>query len=263
MTKGGRPLLVAERRAAIIKKLEAHGSVRVADLSAQFGVTEETIRRDLEELERQKVLKRTYGGAVKATGTGYELPHAKRRLKNAAEKAKIAKAAVSLIREGDTVSFDASTTVLRLCQELHHMSGLTVLTNSIQVLLELSGRPGIVAIGTGGTLRETALSFVGPIAERTMAEHHVDKAFLSCKGLSVEKGLTDSNELEVELKKLMIRAAQEVIVLADHTKFGYTGFARIATIDAIDTIVTDDGVDPKEIQPFIDAGINVIVAGES
>ncbi len=143
------------------------------------------------------------------------------------------------------------------------MSGLTVLTNSIQVLLELSGRPGIVAIGTGGTLRETALSFVGPIAERTMAEHHVDKAFLSCKGLSVEKGLTDSNELEVELKKLMIRAAQEVIVLADHTKFGYTGFARIATIDAIDTIVTDDGVDPKEIQPFIDAGINVIVAGES
>lgn len=256
-------MLVAERRAAIVKRLEAQGSVRVSDLSAQFGVTEETIRRDLEELERQKVLKRTYGGAVKATGTGFELPHAKRREKNAAEKAKIAKAAIRLIQEGDTISIDASTTALRLCQEMHHLSRLTVLTNSVQVLLELAGRPGINVIGTGGTLRETALSFVGPLAERTMSEHHVDKAILSCKGLSVQNGLTDSNELEVELKKLMVRSAQEVIVLADHTKFGYIGFARIATIDVIDTIVTDDGVDPKDVQPFIDAGIEVIIAGDS
>jgi len=256
-------MLVAERRAAIVKKLEAQGSVRVADLSAQFGVTEETIRRDLEELERQKVLKRTYGGAVKATGTGIELPYAKRREKNAAEKAKIAKAAISLINEGDTVCLDASTTALRLCQEMHHLSRLTVLTNSIQVLLELAGRPGFNVIGTGGTLRETALSFVGPLAERTVAEYHVDKAFISCKGLSVEGGLTDSNELEVELKKVMVRSAERVIVLADHTKFGYIGFARIAGLDVIDTVVTDDGIDPKEVEPLRAAGIRVMIAGEA
>lgn len=256
-------MLVAERRAAIIKKLEAHGSVRVSDLSAQFGVTEETIRRDLEELERQKVLKRTYGGAVKATGTGIELPYAKRREKNAAEKAKIAKAAVALIEDGDTVSLDASTTVLRLCQEMHRLSRLTVLTNSIQVLLELAGRPGFNVIGTGGTLRETALSFVGPLAERAVAEYHVDKAFISCKGISLEGGVTDSNELEVELKKVMVRSAERVIVLADHTKFGYIGFARIATLDAVDTVVTDDGIDPKEVEPLREAGIRVIIAGDS
>lgn len=255
-------LLVAERRAQIAKQVEAKGSVRVAELSAHFGVTEETIRRDLEELERQQILKRTYGGAVKRSGTGYELPYAKRRSKNAKEKAKIAQAAVALLSEGDTISLDASTTVLAMCQAIRNIGRLTVLTNSIQAMIELAGRPGIHVIGTGGSVRETALSFVGPLAERAIADHHVDKAFISCKGLHSEVGITDSNELEVELKKKMAESARRLIVLADHTKFGYIAFARIASLDRIDTIITDDAVDPDEVQLIEDAGVRVIIAGD-
>ena len=258
-------MLVAERRAQIAKQVEAKGSVRVAELSAYFGVTEETIRRDLEELERQQILKRTYGGAVKWSGTGYELPYAKRRAKNAKEKAKIAQAAVKLLSEGDTISLDASTTVLAMCQLMRHIGRLTVLTNSIQAMIELAGRPGgrsgIHVIGTGGSVRETALSFVGPLAERAIADHHVDKAFISCKGLHPEVGITDSNELEVELKKRMAESARRLIVLADHTKFGYIAFARIASLQAIDTIITDDGVDPADVRLIEEAGVKVIVAG--
>lgn len=254
-------LLVAERRAQIAKQVEAKGSVRVSELSAYFGVTEETIRRDLEELERQQILKRTYGGAVKWSGTGYELPYAKRRAKNAKEKAKIAQAAVALLSEGDTISLDASTTVLAMCQQMHHVGRLTVLTNSIQVMIELAGRSGIHVIGTGGSVRETALSFVGPLAERAIADHHVDKAFISCKGLHPEVGITDSNELEVELKKKMAESARRLIVLADHTKFGYIAFARIASLQAIDTIITDDGADPADVRLIEEAGVKVIVAG--
>lgn len=256
-------MLVAERRANIVKQLQTHGSVRVSELSIKYGVTEETIRRDLEELERQKVLKRTYGGAVKVTGTAFELPHGKRRVKNSVEKGKIAKAAVKLLNDGDTVSLDASTTVLRLCDAMHRVGQLTVLTNSVQVLVELAGRPNLNVIGTGGMLRETALSFVGPLAVRAMADHHVDKAIISCKGLTVEKGVTDSNELEVELKKQMVQSAREVIVLADHTKFDYVGFARIIPISEVDTIITDDGVDPSMVIPFQEAGVRVIIADGS
>lgn len=253
-------MLVAERRAEILRRIESHGSVRVADLSATFNVTEETIRRDLEELERQKLVKRTYGGAVRATGTGFELPHTKRREKNAAEKARIAKAAAALISEGDTICLDASTTALRLCHELHNVGRLTVLTNSVHVLIELAGKPDIHLIGTGGVIRETALSFVGPLAERAVEERHVDRVFLSGRGITLEKGLTDTNELEVELKKRMIQASRQVVALVDHTKFGYIGFCRLAPLSEIDVLITDSGVDPREVTRLEKAGIEVIVA---
>ena len=253
-------MLVAERRAEILRRIEAHGSVRVGELSAYFGVTEETIRRDLEELERQKLVARTYGGAVRPTGTGFELPYTKRREKNAAEKARIAKAAAQLISDGDTICLDASTTALRMCQELQHIGRLTVLTNSIHALIDLATRPGIHVIGTGGAVRETALSFVGPLAERAIEEHHVDRVFISGRGITLEKGLTDSNELEVELKKRMVHAARQVVVLVDHTKFGYIGFARVLPVSEIDVLITDSGADPDEIARFRKAGVEVIVA---
>lgn len=253
-------MLVAERRAEILKRIESHGSARVADLSLAFNVTEETIRRDLEELERQKLVKRTYGGAVRADGTGFELPHTKRRETNAAEKGRIAKAAAELIAAGDTICLDASTTALRLCQELQNVGRLTVLTNSVHVLIELAGRKGIDLIGTGGVVRETSLSFVGPLAQRAIEERHVDRVFLSGRGITLEKGLTDSNELEVELKRRMVHAAQQVVALVDHTKFGYIGFSRVAPISEIDVLITDSGVDPQDVKRFEKAGVEVIVA---
>ena len=147
---------------------------------------------------------------------------------------------------------------MRLCHELHNVGRLTVLTNSVHVLIKLAGKPDIHLIGTGGVIRETALSFVGPLADRAVEERHVDRVFLSGRGIS-EKGLTDTNELEVELKKRMIQASRQVVALVDHTKFGYIGFCRLAPLSEIDVLI-DSGVDPREVTRLEKAGIEVIVA---
>lgn len=255
-----RSMLAAERRVSIARRVEQFGSVRVSELASTFGVTEETIRRDLEELEREGILRRTYGGAVRANGTGFELSFAQREEKNRELKERIARAAAALVEEGDTIALDASTTALRFARLLPQ-GRYTVLTNSVQVVLELAHRPGVTVMSTGGTLRETALSFVGPLAERAVQEYHVDKVFLSCKGVTLEHGLTDSNELEVMLKKRMVGAAREVIALIDSTKFGYVGFATIAPVGAVHKLVTDSGIPPEIRQALEEQGIEVIVAG--
>ncbi len=253
-------MLVAERRALIAEQLELQGSVRVGALSSLFGVTEETIRRDLEELEKQGILQRTYGGAVKPAGVGAELPFARRIERNVAEKQKIARAAKSLILPGDTLALDASTTVLAAAREFCENGPLTLLTNSVQHVVEFAPKSNITVICTGGAVRATSLSFVGPLAERVVSDHHVDKAVLSCRGITLERGVTDTNDLEVELKKRIIASAREVILLADHEKFGYAGFARLCAISAIHTLVTDDGITADWVAQIEALGPKVVVA---
>lgn len=254
-------LLVPERRAEIVRLIEQRGSARVGELSHRFGVTEETIRRDLEELEREGVLRRTYGGAVGMThGSSHELPHARREEKNREQKERIAAAAAGLVQDGETIAVDASTTALELVRRLQAHQNLTLLTNSVQIVWELARHSGIQVISTGGTLRGNSLSFVGPLAERALTEYHVDKAILSCKGLSLQHGLTDSNELEVELKKRMVQAAAQVIALVDSSKLGYVGFSRIIPISGIHTLVTDSGIQPNIRRELEERGVKVRVA---
>lgn len=253
--------MVAERRSQIARMLQQHGTVRVAMLSEIFDVTEETIRRDLEELEKEGILKRTYGGAISRRGTGIELPFAAREEKNRDEKVKIARAAAELLEDGDTIILDASTTALFVARQLPAAPRLTVVTNSVRVVLELAAHPNVTVIGLGGQLRERSLSFVGPQAERALAAYHVDKAFLSCKGLTPTEGMTDSNELEVELKKRMVEAAAAVIAIVDSSKLGYVAFARICPLEQIARIITDDGAEPSMVERLSEHGTPVTVAG--
>lgn len=257
-----RSLLVAERRASIARMAEQRGSVRVSELSRLFDVTEETIRRDLEELEINGYLKRTYGGAVSVTGTGLELPFARRVETRRKEKSTIARYAVTLIQEGETIILDASTTALWVAKHLIDRRDLTVVTNSIQTVMELAARPGIRVICTGGNLRDRILAFAGPLAERAIRGYFVDKVFMSGKGLSPDGGLTDSNELEVELKKAMLAAAKERIAIVDSSKMGHKAFARIADVSAFDKIITDPGIDPAMAAAIREHGGNLIIAPE-
>ncbi|HHW10735.1 MAG TPA: DeoR/GlpR transcriptional regulator [Firmicutes bacterium] len=253
-------MLAAERRTLILAQVEQSGSVKVRELSRFFQVTEETIRRDLEELEKQGQLQRTYGGAIKNHGTGYDPSFARRINTNLAEKQQIARMVKSLIKPGDTLALDASTTALVAARTFSNHLPLTILTNSIQAALELAAKPEINVICTGGTVRESSLSFVGPLAQKVVSEHFYDKAIISAKGLSLEHGMTESNHLEAELKKCMIKSAKEVIFVADHSKFGYVGFARVCALDDIDVIVTDHLLDPEVQQQLKEAGVELIVA---
>ncbi|MBO8141187.1 MAG: DeoR/GlpR transcriptional regulator [Firmicutes bacterium] len=252
-------MLAPERRAQITRMIESYGSVRVADLSRLFGVTEETVRRDLEALEKQGVLERTYGGAVGPRGISYESPYQGRAAAQRAEKMAIAAVLADLVGDRETILLDASSTALYVARALRRRQGLTILTNSLAIVNELRGEQKFTVMCTGGTLRTTSLSFVGPHAERALREYHVDKAIISCRGLHIERGLTDSNELEVEMKRLMIGAANEVIAAVDSSKWGYVGFALIGPIQSVHRIVTDSGVDPADADAIRDLGVEVHV----
>lgn len=252
-------MLVLERRQQIVQLLEKQGSVRVSALAANYGVTEETIRRDLEDLERAGLLRRTYGGAVAWRGTGYESPYDTRREQQLNEKLSIAKKAAELVANGETLFLDASTTTLYLARQLLGKRDLTVITNSIQIVSELGGKRGLNVIATGGVLRDRSLSCVGPLAARVLREYHPDWAFVSCKGFSLEKGLLDTNDLEVELKRLAIANARESVALVDSSKFQQPALLQIGPVEIISKLVTDR-MDSKMQQELTSRGVEVLTA---
>lgn len=259
--KGDAMLLAPERRAEIARIVATEGSVRVANLCRQFGVTEETIRRDLEILEKEGVLERTYGGAVSPQRIAYESPYYRRESLNKREKLAIAQAVCDIVSERETILLDASSTSHYVARALaRSKQGMTIMTNSLAIAYELRNKRDFTVMCTGGTLRETSLSFVGPHAERALRDYHVDKAIISCKGFDIDRGLTDSNDLEVEMKKMMLQAANEVIAVVDSSKWGYVGFALIGPVTAVNRMVTDDKVDPKDVARLEELGIQVTVA---
>jgi DeoR/GlpR family transcriptional regulator of sugar metabolism len=252
-------MLVLERRQRIVQLLEEHGSVRVSVLAANFSVTEETIRRDLEDLERAGFLKRTYGGAVAWRGTGYESPYDARRERQLDEKIAIAKRAAELVADGETLFLDASTTTLYLARQLQGKRNLGIITNSIQIVSELGGQKGLSIISTGGVLRDKSLSCVGPLAARVLREYHPDWAFISCKGFSLERGLLDTNDLEVELKRLAMINAGMSVALIDSSKFQQPALLQIAPVEKVAKIVTDK-MDGQMHRELAKRGVEVLEA---
>jgi DeoR family fructose operon transcriptional repressor len=252
-------VLVAERQIKIVELVNERTSIRVTELSKIFSVTEETIRRDLEKLEKDNLLMRSHGGAVSIENDHVETSYLEREITNSAEKKAIAKAAVQLIEEGDQIILDASTTAWYVAKELQDMP-LTVLTNSIKVAIELSKKEQIKVISTGGTLLSQSLSYVGPLAERSLGMYHVNKAFLSCKGVHLEKGLSDSIESQALVKKKMMEIADETILMADSSKFGTRAFAQISAFAKIQCIITDSRIDLRSLNKLEETPLKVILA---
>jgi len=234
-------LLVAERQRKIVDLVNERLSVRVTELSRIFSVTEETIRRDLEKLEREQQLVRTHGGAVCIHEEQNEVSYLEREIRNAEEKKSIAAEAVKHIEPGDQIVLDASSTAWYLAKELPDIP-IIVLTNSIKAAIELNKKEQIKVISTGGILLSPSLSYVGPLAERSLGMYHVNKAFLSCIGVHLERGLSDSNESQALVKKKMIEIADETFLMVDSSKFGVRAFSQITSLYDIDTIITDSKI---------------------
>ncbi len=251
-------MLVAERHQKIVELINERKSIRVTELSKIFSITEETIRRDLEKLESQKKLIRSHGGAVSINASATsEVSYLEREITNVKEKKQIALEAVKQVIEGDKIILDASTTAWYMAKELPDMD-ITVLTNSIKVATELSAKKEITVISTGGILRAESLSNVGPLAESSLESYHVNKAFISCKGLHLERGMSEANEQQARIKELMVNSADTVYVMVDYSKFGAQAFTKFSDINSIDYVITDNQVDPQTIQQLIDRSVQVI-----
>lgn len=251
-------VLVAERQQKIVELVKRQKSVRVKSLSQIFSVTEETIRRDLEKLEKDGLLNRSHGGAVSIEDSDEkEVPYFEREIINIIEKKEIAILAAKQIEENDTIILDASSTALYVARALENMQ-LTVVTNSIQVALELSIKNKINVISLGGNLQAKSLSFVGPLTEVSLQSYHVNKAFLSCKSFHIKQGIHDSNELQARVKKQMIDHAGEVYMMMDYSKINKIAFSHIYQVDVIDYVITDQNTNNQDIIEMQEQGLKVL-----
>ena len=218
----------------------------VAELALKFSVTEETIRRDLEKLEEQGILKRTYGGAVLKEGTDADMPLSVREVINKEGKIRIAEKVAESIIDGETIMLDSSSTSLYVARSLRKGGkSLTLITNSLKVMVELQDCRNINIILAGGNFRETSKSFVGRWTEGVIENYYVNKSIICCKGMDMRRGVMDSNEQEGEVKKAMANCANEVIVVVDNVKFDKTSFVKIMDFEKIDQIYTDNNLSEK------------------
>jgi len=251
--------LAADRRRRIASMVRERGSVRASELSHLFGVTDETIRRDLVHLAEGGELKRLHGGAI-AEQARTETSFARRIREHEAEKAAIAEAAADLVADGSTIILDSGSTTLHLARALVKRRDLVVITNAVTNAIELMENPNIVVVLTGGTVRRTTFGATGELAVTNLAGLHVDQTFLAITGVSIDGGLTYPSFEEAAVKRAMVAAAAEVVLLADHTKFGRNTMVQVAPLDVLSRIVTNAPVDEPMRGHLQDLGVEVTVA---
>ncbi len=232
-------LTAFDRRTAILDYLEQHRRASTRQLSDLFGVSEVTIRSDLATLEESGHLSRQHGGAERPKPEQVEQPFELRRAQHPREKIEIARAAAATIEPGDTVILDASSTAFQLALMLKDRRNLTVVTNNVQTAAALAGSPSLEIILIGGLVRKDNWSVVGALAEEMLGKLHVTRGFFGAAGLTLDRGLTDADMREVQIKRAMIAATRHVTVLLDASKFGQQSFLTFASLADVDHLVTD------------------------
>jgi DeoR/GlpR family transcriptional regulator of sugar metabolism len=253
-------LFQQERREQIVALLAQKGRVSVADLSERFGVSQATIRIDLDALAAEHLLTRTHGGALACDQDRLELSFDFRRRLHPAQKSAIGTAAAALVEDGDAIILDASTTALAVATQIKDRRELTVLTNGIFIALELLEAPAVTVLMPGGFLRRDSASMVGDEGHDFIERFNFQKGFFGAKGITLEEGLTDVNSDEVTVKRDLVVRARQVIAIVDSSKWGRVGFASFASIDQVDCVITDEGAPPEMIAALREANVDMVTA---
>jgi DeoR/GlpR family transcriptional regulator of sugar metabolism len=253
--------LKAQRQRQILEAVREDQHVTVATLSDRFSVSEVTVRRDLSELEGAGTLRRVHGGAIVAEPAAPEPPVVQRIREHEAHKHAIGEAAAALVQEGDTIFLGSGSTTAYVARHLAGRHGLTVITNALTVANELALAEGVTVVVTGGVMRVSELSLVGHLAEAAARELRANKVIVGIRAISLAEGLTNDYLPEVMTDRAIIHMAEELIVVADHTKFGKVGPAFVAPVERIRTLVTDSGTGSEILEGLKALGIRVVVAG--
>lgn len=262
-------MLPEERRSKIQQQLAQRATVTIAELAEEFGASEMTIRRDLDELEARGVCQRIHGGAVSLRIQEYRPsaypPYILRERCQVSEKTAIGRAAAALVRPGEVIAIDTGTTAAYLAQALRSVFPLTVVTNSLRVLDQLHDVPQIALICPGGALslddRNQAngdLSFVGPLAVSALRSFRPTKAFITTSGLTVTDGITNAALFQAEIKRTLIEIAEEPILITDHTKFGQASGFLVASVKAFRKVITDVAAPAQDVAVLRGQGIEVV-----
>lgn len=255
----GDQMLIDERRQHILGLLQSDGRVLVAELSRRLGISQITIRKDLDHLQAKGLIQRTHGGALPVqTGALSDPSLQEKQKQHLHEKQRIAAAAARLVQEGQCVMLDSGTTTTAVAQALKRFSQLTVITNAVNIAAELTGT-NFEVILTGGTLRKNSFSLVGPLAEDVLEEMHADILFLGVDGFDVELGVTTPNLLESRVNRAMVKAARKVVAVCDSTKFARRSLSRIVSPSAIHQVITDKNVPAQIVEALQSQNIEVTV----
>ncbi|WP_061300116.1 DeoR/GlpR family DNA-binding transcription regulator [Herbidospora cretacea] len=255
-------MLAQQRQQAILERVRRMGGVRVADLVRDLGVSDMTIRRDLEALADRGLIEKVHGGAtVAGPGSTEEPGFAAKSVRQQPEKEAIARAAAALVRPGTAVALSAGTTTWTFAHHLVDVPGLTLITNSVPVaeVFHRAGRPDQTVVLVGG-VRTPSDALVGPIAVQAIRSLNVDTLVLGVHGMNARAGFTTPNLLEAETDRELVAAAQQLVVLADHTKWGTVGISTIARLDRANVLVTDSGLDKEAREELAEHVGELIVA---
>ena len=254
-------MLAAQRQALILEEVQRRGAVRVSDLTRQFGVSEMTIRRDLDLLVQQGVVDKVHGGATTPRASSTEEPGFEAKwLQQQKEKEAIARAAARQVKPGTAVGLSAGTTTWTLAHELREIPGLTVVTNSIQVAEVLYGGTADQTVVLTGGVRTPSDALVGPVAVNALRQLHLDIVFMGVHGMDVRSGFTTPNLLEADANRAFVNAGRQLAVVADHTKWGVRGISTIAALEDADLLVTDEGMPKDVVRLLADRVGNVVIA---
>jgi DeoR family transcriptional regulator, aga operon transcriptional repressor len=252
----------------LLELLAAEGQLQVEEAAKALGVSEATVRRDLDELARQQMLTRIRGGAV-AQGVTYDLPLRYKTERHPSEKQRIAAVAAGLVRPGQVAGLNGGTTTTEVARALATRSdlnspvpppALTVVTNALNIATELAVRQHIKIVATGGVARPQSYELTGPLATGVLEQVALDIAILGVDGIDAAAGATAHQEGEASINRLMARQAAKVVIAADSSKVGRRAFARICTAREIDVLVTDTGIAAEDAARLEDAGVDVVTA---
>ncbi|GHO83460.1 DeoR/GlpR family DNA-binding transcription regulator [Dictyobacter formicarum] len=249
-----------ERREQIARTLEEHPRLSVQDLSELFLVSAVTIRKDLTWLQERKLIVRTHGGAILARSIYAEPAFDIRRQLQRVEKDRIGLLAARLVRDGDSIAIDSSTTALALTRHLLNRQELSIVTNGVRASMELAGYPGISVLTPGGMLRRESFSLVGSWGTPVLQRINIQTAFVGARGLTLSEGLTEVSSEEMTFKRALVEAAHEVVALVDHTKWGQVAFATFCEVERLKMVITDDKAPAQMIEQLRNANVQVWIA---
>ena len=238
-------MLAIERRNAILEKLQIERRVVVSELSELYDVSEETIRRDLDKLENDGFAIKSYGGAVINENANLDLPFNVRKNRNVLGKQKIAELISNMIN-------------VAIAKAIKDKKDMTVITNSVEIVIELLETPECKVISTGGVATSGSFALVGPLTDRAIQSYYADRAIISSKGLDLKNSFSDSDELHANNKKTMLECAKQKILAIDHSKFGKIGFSKIGSLSDITTVVTDEKPEEEWLRKLNRLGVECI-----
>lgn len=251
---------IVDRRDEIVRLINQTGKAKVEELTTRFGVSGVTIRNDLNYLESKGLIHRVYGGALVREFVAHDHPLAEKAKIHVKEKRAIGAKAAEMVLDGDSIILDSGTTTIEIAKCIKERKNLTVMTNALNIAIELAGRPNIAVILTGGHLRENSFSLVGPQAEAVLREFYFDRLFLGVDGFDIEVGLSTPNQLEAQLNSVMMEVAKEVIIVADSSKFNRKSLCKIGRIEQINRIITDKHVGEQYLTRLNELEIQVLIA---